>query len=187
MKTAIILAITLMSAASQAQATDFAHWRNCSSETVLDFGIGISGQGLVCSTRRGLSARLGLEGLTAGDAYTVWWGYIDDPQTCENPGMCADVDFGGDNPPAVVGRFDSAVAGARGQLRFSDRLRNFVPSAGSQVWLIVFGHGPADDLDNRQRARQLLTPEDPAFGAPQLGNIVDGQLGFPVTLAVFAL
>ena len=27
--------------------------------------------------------------------------------------------------------------------------------------------------DNRARARQLLTPEDPVLGAPQLGNCVD--------------
>jgi hypothetical protein len=45
-------------------------------------------------------------------------------------------------------------------------------SSGSQVLLFIGGHGPVKN-DNRARARQLLTPEDPNLGTPPLGNCVD--------------
>jgi len=57
------------------------------------------------------------------------------------------------------------------------------PSSGSQIWLLMFGHGAADFSDGRHLARQLLTPEDPLAGAPYLG-IVGGPTGFPVAITV---
>ena len=80
---------------------------------------------------------------------------------------------------------DSVVPHRDGSIRFSGNLRSFVPSSGSQVWLWIFGHGPADENDNKHRARQLLTPEDPTAGIPHLGNIVDGPRGYPAGVAVF--
>ena len=62
------------------------------------------------------------------------------------------------------------------EMRFSTSIAGFQLSHGSRVILILFDHGPANP-DNRRRARQLLTPEDPAFGAPGLGVVADGALG----------
>jgi hypothetical protein len=74
----------------------------------------------------------------------------------------------------VVGRLDSAVASENGNLDFSGRVRGLHLSSGSQVAIVIAEHGPANASDNRALARQLLTPEDPFLGAPQLGNCVDG-------------
>jgi hypothetical protein len=66
-------------------------------------------------------------------------------------------------------------------------VRDLRPSKGAQIWLLVFGHGPADTADRSHLARQLLTPEDPAVGAPHLGNVVDGERGRPAAVAVFTI
>lgn len=66
----------------------------------------------------------------------------------------------------------------------SNSLRDFTPAAGSQVWMFIFGRGPADTSDRRQLARQLLTPEDPGSGAPHLG--IEGRpFGNPAGVVVF--
>jgi len=60
-------------------------------------------------------------------------------------------------------------------------------SSGSQVWLFIAAHGQADASDNRARARQLLTPEDPFLGAPLLGNCVDGVKSGSGVIAIFSI
>ena len=65
------------------------------------------------------------------------------------------------------------------------RIGGFTPSNGAQIWMWIFGHGPADENDGRHLARQLLTPEDPSSGIPHLGNNVDGPLGFPAAVVIF--
>ena len=168
----------------------------------------LSGRGTVCAVRSGLWSSLAVHGLTAGHAYTVWWVYIDRPASCagvrltpENApvpfpepenyaGMCGLADFftpspsgQGLDPLAVFGRMDSAIASHAGRTWFSGDLRGLDPSPGSQVWLFVFGHGPADAYDNRQLARQLLTPEDPGAGVPHLG--IEGRpFGYPAGVVV---
>jgi hypothetical protein len=115
--------------------------------------------------------------------------YLDDPSKCVGggPGVCGDADFGGDKPLGVFGRYDSAVAPRDGEEEFEGRVRDLRPSKGAQIWLLVFGHGPADTADRSHLARQLLTPEDPAVGAPHLGNVVDGERGRPAAVAVFTI
>ena len=139
-----------------------------------------------------------LDNLAPGNAYTVWWVYFDTPAACTGgtplpvplsagASACDFDDFGGDRPQAVFGRMDSGVAPRRGSLRFSGDFGGMQPSSGSEVWLLVFGHGPANFSDGSALARQLLTPEDPTAGAPHLGNTVDGGRGYPVSAAVFAI
>ena len=142
------------------------------------------GHGLMCTTRHGVRAGLYLKNLVPGDAYTVWWIYFDDPTLCGDQ-ECEDVGFGGENPLAVFGRMDSSIAPQNGKLRFSGRIGGFEPSSGAQIWLWLFGHGPADIFDGRHLARQLLTPELPGAGAPHLGNEIDGLLGFAAAVAKF--
>lgn len=159
----------------------------CEQLDIVDFGSGINGTATVCLQKGGPTAKVHASGLVTGDAYTIWWVYFDDPSQCIDPGNCGDADFGGDNPQAVLGRMGSAVGPRNGQTHFSGTISGMVPSDGSQIWLLMFGHGPADMEDGRHLARQLLTPEDPNIGIPHLGNTVDGGLGFPVGVAVYVV
>lgn len=161
----------------------------CSDQEILGFdpNTPITGSARICENRKGVRGRMWVDNLVPGNAYTVWWGYIDDPSQCAEPGMCSPDDFGGDNPPIVFGRFDSTVANGKGQYSFYDFWGGMRMSEGSQVWLIVIGHGPLEMNDGRRRARQTLTPEDPAAGVPHMGNTVDGLLGVPAGVAIFAV
>ena len=143
-----------------------------------------SGYALLCATKRGVRAWMSVRKLVPDDAFTVWWVYFDDPSKCAEPGACGGPDFGSDDPLAVFGRMDSSIAPKRGRLKFSGRIGGFQPSPGSQIWLWIFGHGPAERADGRELARQLLTPQDPTAGAPHLG-VVGGPLGFPAAVVKF--
>ncbi len=187
---------------------------HCDRQPAIDYwegsitGQAIGGRGGICSTPYGMFSSLKLSGLTPGNAYTVWWVYIDKPEECVgfplNPdnsdvpfpepenyaGSCGLADFftvdpeGFLNPLVVYGRMDSVTAHNARRTWFSGDIRSFVPSSGSQVWMFVFGHGPADKTDKRQLARQLLTPEDPLSGVPHLG--IEGRpFGYPAAVAVF--
>ncbi len=212
--TAILLALfssQLMPTAT-AQASHPWNWR-CNQGQVVDFwggaieGSELAGRGAVCTTPLGLWSTMTVSGLTAGNAYTVWWVYIDNPDACagsplpapdvipfpEPPGFaeaCGLADFFTEdesgqflNPLAVFGRMDSIVAGNSARVRFGGDLRGFAPSPGSQIWMFVFGHGPAAIDDKRELARQLLTPEDPNAGAPHLG-IQGRPFGYPAGVVV---
>jgi hypothetical protein len=146
------------------------------------------GRATFCVTREGLTAQMRVRGLVPGNAYTVWWVYFDDPSLCVDggPGVCGPADFHGNDPLAVLGRMDSGVAKSNGRLRFSGHVRGMRPSPGSEVELLVFGHGPADYADGQHLARQLLTPEDPAAGTPHLG--IEGRpFGYPVAISFFGV
>lgn len=211
-----IVSLMLAAALLQFAPLNAAHaggfW-NCESSELESFWEGyvggneLSGRGTVCMTPFGLWSTMQVQGLTAGNAYTTWWVYIDDPASCANfplpspevipfpepanyAGPCGLADFftmdpSGEflNPLAVFGRMDSAIPGGRRITRFAGDLRDFKPSPGSQVWLFVFGHGPADQSDKRQLARQLLTPEDPGSGTPHVG-IAGRPYGYPAGVVV---
>ena len=150
----------------------------------------ITGKSRLCVTNRGINASMLARDLVPGEVYTVWWIYFDDPSLCVGgpaPGICGEADFGGEKPLAVLNRMDGAVAPRKGRRWFADALRDFVPSPGSQVWLVLQRHGPAQE-GGEGRARQLLTHEDFLLGGtPHLTNSIDGQRGFPNSLAVFQL
>lgn len=202
--------IIQMTPASDSYASE--SW-GCDQQSLTSFweefvgGNKLTGRGTVCSTHRGLWSTMKVNGLSAGHAYTTWWVYIDDAASCANTplpvpdaipfpepvdyaGACGLADFftpdpSGEflNPLVVYGRMDSGIAGPSGKVRFTGDIRDFKPSSGSQVWLFVFGHGPADQSDKRQLARQLLTPEDPLSGTPHLG--IEGRpFGYPAGVLV---
>ena len=157
----------------------------CDRQDLVGFGNEVSGATRMCEWFGSLRAQMYATALNPGEAYTVWWVYFDDVQACQTPGECGLPDFEGENPLAVFGRMDGTVARASGNDVFYGSLRSFEPSPGSQIWLLMFGHGEVDHLDNRHKARQLLTPEDPNAGTPHLGNAIDGGLGFPVAVSIF--
>ena len=144
--------------------------------------------------RERCARRLHTKGLTPRDAYTIWFFYTDDPSQCATPGNVVrappdpcegPLDLRGFNPLGVLGRLDSAVAPRNGKVNFAGRVGGLRLSSGSQVWLFVGAHGEAHASDNRARARQLLTPEDPVLGAPLLGNCVDGSKVEAAAIAIF--
>lgn len=200
-------------AGAEAHAGDSWYWNceNGSLTSFWENQIGgneLSGRGTVCATPFGLWSTMSVRGLTSGNAYTTWWVYIDDPASCANlpltpdnspvpfsepvgyAGTCGLADFFTEdssgqflNPLAVFGRMDSVIAKHKRKTRFAGDVRDFVPSSGSQIWMFVFGHGPADMTDKRQLARQLLTPEDPGSGSPHLG-IAGRPFGYPAGVVV---
>lgn len=157
---------------------------HCQHDAVIPLAEGVEGLAVLCENKRGVRAHLGVRHLTPGLPYTVWWIYFDDPQLCEVPGACGDIDFMGENPLGVFGRMDSTVARKHGREWFSGRIGGFEPSPGSQIWYVLFAHEPVDTEDGRHRARQLLTPEDADF-PPHLGNLVEGRQFTPAGIVIF--
>jgi hypothetical protein len=135
----------------------------------------------------GAHALMHAENLTPGVAYTVWFVYFDDTSKCLTPYQCAppDLTMPAGDPEGIFGRMDSAVAGDNGELTFQATMRDFRISAGSAVHLALFAHGPVSATDNQERARQLLTPQNPVLGAPGLGLGV--QKGFLVGVTMFEI
>lgn len=186
---ALLLAFAFGLSAPQAAAED------CYEAAVQDIDFfamieaPLSGDSRLCVADNGLKGDLRVAGLTEGFAYTVWWVYIDQPGGCSGFFDCIgtfflDSDPDPDGPLAVFGRMDSGVGDKNGKIKFSDRLDDMVVGSGSQVWMLMFGHGPADYTDLRQLARQLLTPEDPGAGYPHVG--VDPR-GYPAAVAIYEM
>lgn len=164
----------------------------CDKQSVTPpMGVEAQSVATLCADRKGVRAKIKAKRLTPGNAYTFWFAYVDNPALCVGggPGVCTPEDFGAGNPMAnplgVFGRLDSTVAHKNGKALFSGRIGGLRLSSGSLVLLILYSHGPADTSDNRSRARQLLTPEDPPAGMPGLGNVVDGPGFTPNAIAVF--
>lgn len=189
----LVLSLGVFSCLPDAVAGDD---HGCKKASIVEVKAPIQGDAFLCSDAEGVRARLHVKGLQPKHAYTIWFFYWDDPADCIKPGECAledltppgqcagPLDLRGFNPLGVLGRLDSAVAPRNGKMTFAGRVRGLHLSNGSQVWLFIAAHGEAHVSDNRARARQLLTPEDPLIGAPLLGNCVD-QPSVPGAIAVF--
>lgn len=145
---------------------------------------GVVGSAQLCLTEQGVRANVQADNLNAGNAYTTWMVYFDDPSVCAAK-PCAPADAIGDDPAGVVTRIDGVVADG-GPESFAGMYRNLRLSHGGEVHIPIFGHGPANAEDHRELARQLLTPQDPALGAMG-GAAVDGPIGAPVAVAIFYL
>jgi hypothetical protein len=154
-------------------------------QVVSQNGSSVSGHGTLVIDKEGADVRVVAKNLTPGVAYTAWFIYFNDTSQCLVPFQCGPPDLTTplNNPTGVFGRMDAGVAGANGQLTFRGALRDFQVVAGSAVHVALFAHGPANTTDGRERARQLLTPEAPALGAPGLG--VGTQNGFLVAATMF--
>lgn len=156
----------------------------CHQASVIDLeGIGIEGRAKLCPLDDGFSLAVEAEHLVVGHAYTVWLGYFDLPVHCQwNP--CGLGDVLGDEPLGVLGRMDGRVADRSTETFWGD-FHGLRLSRGSQVILFLLSHGQASGDDNRYRARQLLTPQLPDFGAPVLGTSADGTVSTATARAVF--
>ena len=161
----------------------------CDHQPIVEFFVpGISGQGTLCQSEEGVRGQLRAAGLAEGEAYTVWWVYIDRPDLCvpdetAPPGFECDFSFflNDGDPLGVIGRLDSAVAPENGRVVFRDTIRGMRMTSGAIMMLFINAHGPASE-DGRALARQLLTPEDPFFGTPHLG-IDGGNIALPAAFS----
>ena len=81
----------------------------CVAQPVIQLEAYVEGEAYLCQSPRGLRAKMYVEHLVSGDAYTVWWMYFDDPTACAVPFECGLADFAGPDPLGVFGRMDSKV------------------------------------------------------------------------------
>jgi hypothetical protein len=169
-KMIVVAALALASCLSPGWAA------SCPPAAVTSAAGSVTGSAHVCVDGDGVHVNVTVMNLSAGHAYTVWFGYVDKPLLCISPG-CGGPDYVSPNPQVVVGRLASTVAGHNGEAHFSADIDSMLVSHGSEVQLVFFDHGMASTSDLRFRARQLLTPQDPSLGAPGLGVTADGAVG----------
>jgi hypothetical protein len=149
----------------------------------------IKGNAFLCPGKEGVTAKLEASGLIPGDAYTFWFIYVPDGTSCAaDQATCFGASAGGGQqnviPAEAFGRLSDAIAPKNGKVTISGSIPGLLLSSGSQVWLLLKGHGTVNTSDNLARARQLLTPEDPTVGAPNLG-IVGGNAADNAALTIF--
>jgi hypothetical protein len=179
----IVVSIIGLSSQSEAQAA-------CVKQAVAPLAETVSGQISLCRTSGEIIANLQLKGLKPGNAYTVWFVYVDDGSKCSAEGQATcfgTTNTGGDQnavPDEAFGRLTDVIAPKNGKANISGGVPGLQLSKGAQVWILVKGHGPASTSDNLARARQLLTPEDETAGAPNLG-IVGGAVADFTSLNIF--
>jgi hypothetical protein len=149
-------------------------------------GSTVQGFAHFCADDSGIQVELVANNLNVGDAYTAWFVYFDQPSTCKTQ-PCTGADLAGDDPAGIIARLDGTVAKNGGWAFFGGKIKDLKLSSKSQVWVAIFGHGPAVTGDNKKLGRQLLTPQAPALGAPGLGTAGDGALGGGRAIAVFQI
>ena len=199
-----LVSLTLLLGLGMMHPFDHATARTkCYEPDLVPVGTEVLREATLCVSDNEVRAEMKAKGLTSGNAYTFWFAYVDNPLLCSGgPGVCGGPDFGAGDPMAdplgVFGRFDSTVADRDGngkgrhkdktvQENFSGAINGLRLSSGSLVILLLYDHGVASTMDNRYRARQLLTPQDPATGAPGLGVVADGNGFTPAAVAIFNL
>jgi hypothetical protein len=185
--TATSLFLMIAFSASAALAADEkCHGTKLTSPLLAENESGVTGTATICITDGGVRAQVTANDLTAGNAYTLWFIYFDDPSKCIVPAGCTDADVftPTDDPEGAFGRYDSTVARNTFATFLGHSGEN--PSSGAVISLEVVAHGaPAED--GKHRARQLLTPQIPILGAPGLGTASDGTVGNPVAAAQFSI
>jgi hypothetical protein len=150
----------------------------------------VKGKASLCSKHGDVTAQFDVSGLTPGNAYSFWFVYIDDAAKCgaEGDATCFGASGAGGQQNAVpdeaLGRLSDVVAPSNGRATISGDVPGLQLSKGSEVLLLLKGHGTANTSDNLVRARQLLTPEDLTIGAPNFG-IVGGAVADYAGTAAF--
>ena len=107
----------------------------------------------VCHGERSVKVVVAAESLTPGEVYTAWMAYIDVPGGCSAT-PCALVDFPGLPHPPVLSRLDGTVVDETRQASFVCTLRGLAFGPGSQIQVLLVGHGPA--VFGERRAHQIL-------------------------------
>jgi len=104
-----------------------------------------TGRSTLIRGKRGIWARYHSNHLIPGHVYTLWLVIWNNPENCDTPGQCGEIDFG--NPSAVgvdvLFAGSGHVAGASGKGTFYGRLR---AGDDSESMNITFGLPPAGGL-----------------------------------------
>jgi hypothetical protein len=138
----------------------------------------LRGRASLCVTAEGISSSLQAEGLTAGHAYIVQFGYFDRASACATS-ICGVEDALGDSPAGVLARLDGGVVSTN-MAFFGGEVRDLRPSLGAQIMLLLIGNGAASSGHNRARAQQLLMPLSSGLDATSVtpGEGLVGVAGF---------
>jgi hypothetical protein len=113
----------------------------------------VRGRSNLCHGERSAKVVIAAEALTPGEIYTVWMAYIDTPGGCTAT-PCALVDFPRLEHPPVLSRLDGTVVDETRQASFVCTLRGLTFGPGSQIQVLLVGHGPA--VFGERRAHQIL-------------------------------
>ena len=181
----IIVSVMALSSFSDSEAQ-----AACVKQAVAALAETVSGDVSLCQKTGDVSVKLKVQGLKPGNVYTIWFIYVGDGSKCaaEGQAVCFGTNnTGGDQtavPDEAFGRLTDVVAPKNGKANISADVPGLQLSKGSQVWILLKGHGPANASDNLALARQLLTPEDETAGAPNLG-IVGGSVADFASLNIF--
>jgi hypothetical protein len=127
----------------------------------------IRGASHLCYAESGIKAAIDAENLEPGEMYTAWLAYIDAPGTCSAT-PCPLPEMMRLNPPPPIMRFDGVVADDTRRATLSSVFRGLTPAAGTQIQLLLVGHGRA--ISGQGRPVQLLTAAWP-------GVVRDGPSG----------
>lgn len=134
-------------------------------------GSGISGQATLTRTKDGLSVDQSFTGLTAGNAYTIWWAIFDNPQGCD--GSCDASDLSRRQAQGSLVNGGGFVASSSAAFYSSQLARHDVQGKqvvvgdasgvdnvyGAEVHLVLRDHGVAE-TDPDDLARQTSTFQD---------------------------
>jgi hypothetical protein len=129
------------------------HWYCYEERLKVTSSVPIRGWGHLCVGERSVKMVVDASDLNAGEVYTTWLAYIDDPSTCSAT-PCTLLEFSRPEHRAQLNRLDVTVADATRQATFTCTLRGLTPAPGAQVQLLLVAHGAA--VYGERRAHQIL-------------------------------
>ncbi len=147
---------------------------------------GVAGSARLCIRDEAVRPAMRAENLAADTVYTAWLAYFDRPERCATA-PCSTGDLAGADPPGVFARMDGLVADGTHRADLWGDYRDLRLSNSAQVTLLLLRQGAAAAGDNRTRARQLLAPPLPLFGALSPGPATGRDASELVARAIFTI
>ncbi len=130
--------------------------RDCRAQPLRDEpAIRVHGQGRLCIGDRDVFVAIEAEGLTPGDVYEGWLAYVDRPAACAAM-PCPLSDLVRPESLGILTRLEVTTVGDTRRARFTGSFRGLTLAQGSQLQLLLLGHGPR--ITGEGHVRQLLAP-----------------------------
>jgi hypothetical protein len=147
---------------------------------------GVSGAAVLCISNTGVYPSIRAKGLTPGSTYSVWYLYLDRPPTCPPEG-CVTGDLFGLDTAGSVGWLATQPAGPDGEASFVGLFRDLSPPHGSQLTLLIVGHGTADTAPAPGRPSQQATALTPEAATVTPGLAITDDPSPVIARAIFRL
>jgi hypothetical protein len=147
---------------------------------------GVVGSARLCIRDEAVRPAMRAENLAADAVFTAWFAYFDQPERCGSK-PCGIGDLVGADPPGQLARMDALVADRTHRAGLWGDFRDLRLSSNSQVTMMLVRQPGAGSVDNRDRARRLLTLQLPQVAAPSAGAATGGDTGVTVAQAIFAI